>query len=75
MTEAHHDHPVITIALSTGLGLVSWLADPNVWRALAVAAACGFVGGVAKAIGAWTWNEARKRKESRRMKGRKEQAQ
>jgi len=62
MTEHHHDHPIVMIALSIGAGMLSWLANPDVWQALAVAAACGLVGGVARAAGSWAWNKARERR-------------
>lgn len=55
----HHHDEHATIALSILAGTATWIADPNVWRALAVAAACGFVGGVAKAAGFWAWNKVR----------------
>lgn len=61
MTEHYHDNPLVTIALSMALGAATWLADPNVWRALAVAAACGFVGGVARVAGVWAANKVRER--------------
>lgn len=64
----HHgtDNPWATILLSMAAGIASWLADPLLWRALAVAAACGFVGGVAKAAGLWAWNKARERRNARK---------
>lgn len=62
MTDHHADHPLATILLSMLAGTATWLADPNVWRALAVAAACGFVGGVMKAAGYWAWNKVRERR-------------
>ncbi len=58
----HHDNPLMTIALSMALGVASWLVDPTLWRALAVAGACGFVGGVAKAAGFWAWRKVRDRR-------------
>lgn len=63
MTEQHHDHPLVNIMLSSLLGLASWLADPTLWRAVAVAAICGFIGGVAKAVGAWSWRKWRGKKD------------
>lgn len=58
----HHHDEHITIPLSILAGTATWIADPNVWRALAVAAACGFVGGVAKAAGFWVWHKVRERR-------------
>lgn len=66
MTEHHSDHPVATIVLSMLAGTATWLADPNVWRAISVAAACGFVGGVARAAGHWAWNKAKDRRNKKR---------
>lgn len=65
MTEHHHDHPLVTVAVSMAAGMATWLTDPNVWRALAVAAAAGFVGGVARAAGVWTWNKVRERRDKK----------
>lgn len=62
MTDAAHSNPFVTIALSMGLGVASWLADPDVYRALAVALACGFIGGVARAAGVAAYNTFKERK-------------
>lgn len=66
MTEPQHDNPLVTIVLSMGAGIASWLADPNMWRALAVALACGFVGGVGRMAGFWAWNKAKDRRNKKR---------
>lgn len=60
----HGDHssPVGVMLFSMWAGLASWLADPNVWRAVAVAALCGFVGGVFKAVGFWAYDSAKRRR-------------
>lgn len=60
---ADHHSPLGIILLSMVSGLATWLSDPNVWRAVAVAALCGFVGGVCKAAGLWFWHRTKKSKE------------
>lgn len=64
----HHDNPLFTILLSAAAGMGSWLIEQHVTRALLVAVACGFVGGLAKAAGVWTWERA-KRASKKRRKG------
>lgn len=59
---ADHSSPIAIILLSMASGLATWLSDPNVWRAVAVAALCGFVGGVFKAAGLWFWSRTKKPK-------------
>jgi hypothetical protein len=57
MTEHAHPHGggfLITL-LSISAGLWSWLSDPMLWRALAVAVLCGLLGGVARGIGQMLW--------------------
>lgn len=66
MMEHHTDNPWATVIVSMLAGIASWLADPMLWRALAVAAACGFVGGLAKGAGVWAWNKARDRRNARK---------
>ncbi len=68
---AHHDNPLMTIVLSMGAGMLSWFGDPVVWRAVAVAALCGFAGGVAKGAGFWAWRLARRERTKRRLKNRR----
>lgn len=53
-------------AASAVAGVMSWAADPNVAKALMVAAACGFVGGLMKAAGAWVWHKARECRNKRK---------
>ncbi|HQY04116.1 MAG: hypothetical protein IPH00_16535 [Flavobacteriales bacterium] len=61
----------MTIVLSMGAGMLSWFGDPVVWRAVAVAALCGFAGGVAKGAGFWAWRLARRERTKRRLKNRR----
>lgn len=63
MMHGDHSSPIGVILLSMASGLATWLTDPNVWRAVAVAALCGFVGGVFKAAGLWFWHRTKKGKE------------
>lgn len=62
----HHDHPLFTIMLSAAAGMGSWLIEQHVTRALLVAVACGFVGGLAKAAGVWTWGRVRHLRKKRK---------
>lgn len=71
MSAYHNDNPLTTILLSIGAGMVSWFGDPIVWRAMAVAALCGFAGGVAKGAGFWAWRLARRERQKRRAKVKK----
>lgn len=66
MIDAHHDNPIVVVLLSAGAGLFTWLQDQHVTKAVLVAAACGFVGGVAKAAGVWVWNKVRERRNARK---------
>ncbi|MBS1940885.1 MAG: hypothetical protein JST38_08415 [Bacteroidetes bacterium] len=70
MIEVHHDNPVATMVIGAGsavAGVMSWAADPSVAKALVVAAACGFVGGLMKAAGVWAWNLVRERRNARKQ--------
>lgn len=60
-------NPWATVVLSMLAGVLSWLADPVLWKALGVAAACGFAGGVFKAIGFRAWNKVLDRMKQRRQ--------
>lgn len=53
-----------TVVLSAGAGAAAWLADPELWKAIGVAAVCGLVGGVAR----WAGHEMAKRIHARRNK-------
>ncbi|HMN06916.1 MAG TPA: hypothetical protein PKD45_14440 [Flavobacteriales bacterium] len=66
MMDTHHDNPVVVVLLSAGAGLFTWLQDQHVTKALLVAMACGFVGGLGKATGLWVWNKVRERRISRK---------
>jgi hypothetical protein len=68
MSLHHDDNPMVTILLSMGAGLLSWFGDPVVWRAVAIAALCGFAGGIAKAAGFWAWRATRIRRNKSKRK-------
>lgn len=40
-----------TVLASCVLGLFTWIQDPEVWRAMAVAALCGVIGGMFRPVG------------------------
>lgn len=66
MMDTHHDNPVVVVLLSAGAGLLTWLQDQHVTKAVLVAAGCGFVGGLAKGAGVWAWNKVREHHNNRK---------
>lgn len=46
-----HVEPLGTVVLSVCLGMASWLANPDLWRAGLVAFVCGVLGGVGRVAG------------------------
>lgn len=63
----HHEGTfnfIATVMLSAGAGAITWLSDPALWKAVAVAAVCGVVGGV----GRWVGHELAKGIHARRNK-------
>jgi hypothetical protein len=72
----HHDNPFISVMLSIGAGLVTWLADPVLWKALSVALLTGIIGGlghlIGRSIGFFAWRSARKARRAQKAQQRKD---
>ena len=49
------------VLISGTFGLAQWLADPNLLRAVLIAALCGVVGGFGRAAGVRLWHLGRRR--------------
>lgn len=61
MTIHDNGHVLLSSILGACAGLVSWLADPALWKAAAVALFCGFLTGIGRAVGQWAAERVRKR--------------
>lgn len=51
----HHENTgtLGTILFSAAAGFLTWASDPALWKAIGVAAICGVVGGLGRAVGHW----------------------
>lgn len=60
----HPDNPILMMLMSAAAGVMSWSIDQHLLKALVVAMVCGFVGGLGRAAGLWTWNKVRERRKA-----------